>query len=103
MNNRISQKEKLLFYFIFQNKLGSFSFLPTFPTKVIILLATHLFIHLFSKQSVSTYCGSGIRLEADDEVCSLIITSLKEGNIFHLKEECTVLKIKVGTSDQITI
>lgn len=48
---------------------------------------------------MSIYCGLGIRLEVDDEVCSLIIIFLKEGNIFYLKEECIVLKIKVGIFD----
>lgn len=42
-------------------------------------------------------------LVADEKICSLI-TSLKEGNIFHLKQEHIVLKIEVGNlTDWITI
>lgn len=49
------------------------------------------------------YYSTSIMLEADN-ICSLIITSLKEGNIFYLKEEYIVLKIEVGhLSDWITI
>lgn len=42
-------------------------------------------------------------LVADEKNCSLIM-SLKEGNIFHLKQEYIVLKIEMGNlSDWIII
>lgn len=41
-------------------------------------------------------------LEADDKICSLILTCLKERDIFHLKEDYIVLKIEVGhLSDEL--
>lgn len=100
MSNRIAQKEKLLFSEI---SLDVFPSYPPLKAKIIISFVIHLFIPSFNKWSVTMYHSTGIMLEAD-QVCSLIITSLKEGNIFYLKEEYIVLKIEAGhLSGWITI